>query len=280
MKYGLLLCEDIKECELINEKWGAFEGQYDLSKEISNVLYDMLLKNENKRCFHTKHNKIQMVDLSYVLDIYSLTPQGVIKGLNSENGKLIMEFKIPPKIIVMPKDKVIKMLINVVTHELMHGYIFLKRIEHNVNQIEDAPDYYDKLIDILQYVNNNSILYKFAYGLYSIYYQESNAIISQTSEQIRILLNGKEKTNNNIRNALKETESYIIYYNILVDLIPFIRKMSNEEIIEKLINPLKNYGIFFSIKDINKKCKLMKIVAEHSINSIIKNAMFLKYEIS
>lgn len=275
MNYGELLNESL--CvKLLTEKWGAFEGQYELAKEIGQVVYDMLMHSKKNIIYYTHHEYIKIVEINVDKSHFYFQPHGNIYGLNSEEGKLMININIPTSYIMQDKEFVLERLIDVVTHELMHGEIFLKKVEHNATRLEDAPSYYPLLMNIMRRQEEDSILYKFARGLYVTYYHESQSMVSQTYNQLINILGDKTYTNSNIKDALKNIEVYDIFNKIIHDLVPFLEGQSDDFLINELIQPLKVYGINFSLNDIKNRIKEMKFIADHTLRDIMRNAMLLK----
>lgn len=275
MKYGELINEAL--CiKLLTEKWGAFEGQYELAKEIGQVVYDMLMHSKRNIIYHTHHEYIKIVEINVDKSHFYFQPHGNIYGLNGEEGKLMINLNIPTSYIMQDKDFVLERLIDVITHELMHGEIFLKKVEHNVTKLEDAPSYYPLLMNVMRRQEEGSILYKFARGLYVTYYHESQSMVSQTYNQLINILGDKTYTNSNIKDALKNVEVYDIFNKIIHDLVPFLEEQSDDFLINELIQPLKVYGINFSLNDIKNRIKEMKFIADHTLRDIMRNAMLLK----
>ena len=125
------------------------------------------------------------------------------------------------------------------------------------------------------------LFYKFSYALYATYYQEVNAIVSQTSTQLYNILGYSCNHNNEIiKNAIKNTEPYIIYNMILNEVVPCIENMTDLLIGNLIIKPLKQFNINLTINDIKKKTKYIKLISEKALHNILRNAMLQTHNIN
>lgn len=259
--------------KLITESLGAFQDQYALSKEISDLAYYMFMKNIKKNIYNPLNNKeIKVIDLTVLVNPIHILHATII-GVNGEDGKVIIELHIPEAYRMANKDKVINAISNVVVHELMHGNVYIKRINNKVDNVVDTPFYYDKLIYILRSVSEKHICRKFAYALYSTYYQEVNAMVSQANIQLSNIIGYGTKTNDEIKNNLPKIEAYQIYNEIVKDTIPKINSMTNEEIENNIVNIFKQFNIQISVKFVRDMCKKMNKIATEAIKNIIRNTI-------
>lgn len=176
------------------------------------------------------------------------------------------------------KDNLIKQIINAIAHELMHSNVIQQKLHNNIDidDIFDIPEYYNYIIYMMGQANEDTILYWYSRALYVTYYQEVNAIVSQTHVQIFNQLGyGKQNSNDNIRKALIKTEPYITYNTILNDIIPTIKNMSDEEIYN---NISKHYDMVFGINDISvdfikKSLNKIENISKKALHNICRNAM-------
>lgn len=83
----------------------------------------------------------------------------------------------------------------------------------------------------------------------------------------------EKKTNDDIKFALPQTESFQIYDNIINNVIPMINNLNDDDIQENIINIFNYYDINFSIDDIRKHNKEILNISKIAIKKIIKNAI-------
>lgn len=267
--------ENIQSRRLIDEALGSFDGQYHLADLISQVAYDMFIDNVHNQTIENIDNEsIKQVFIE--LDTNTLLPQikGTIVSLNLEEKKIGLKLMISPKLKKVNSAIVKKRIKNVITHELMHGKIFLSRLENDV-ELEDAPDYYNAIIYLMGVSNEDSLLYKFCYALYATYYQEVNAIVSQTNIQMyNILGYGKEHSNDEIKLAIMKTEPYQIYSMILHDIIPTLENTDDERVKSEIVDKINELDVCkLNIGFVKESIKRIKLVAMKALRNIFKNAM-------
>ena len=265
---------------IISEALGSFNNQHNLAIELANVVYNNYLKNILNFEYLTTNNDIFKV--KFIIDDTSMLNRFNVSIIALNNIEKLITIKIYLSSQVKKQDSryIINQLTSSITHELMYGNVFLKRLNNNV-EISDEPIYYQNIISVIQTVDPDTILYKFSYALYATYYQEVNAIVSQTSTQLyNILGYGCNHNNETIKNAIKNTESYIIYNMILNEVVPCVENMTDSLIENLIIKPLKQFNINLTINDINKKTKYIKLISEKALHNILRNAMLQTHNIN
>ena len=280
-KNGEKLNEEYENiCTLIlNESLGAFENQYSICKEIAPIILDMykthnasnVVKLEIKCPIKEVHINVNKDIPKGTMIMYTY---GNINRINNELGIIGVNIFIPQSFAITKDDEfILKEIENCIAHEFMHGNIFLKRLDNNL-EVLDAPQEYETYLTIIRETDNNSILYKYAYGMYSTYYQEMQAIISQSSVQLRNILNKPNASNDEIKEALKQTEAYQIYTQNAYDLGAYLESTKDDDIIwEYLSNELLKYGININTKTLEKNIKKIINRSNVAIFKIMKNAM-------
>ncbi len=258
----------------LNESLGAFDGQYELSKELAEHIYDLSKLQVQTYVIYPMCNqmfKTVKVDINY--NTTNEVVKAQISMLNFDEKKIGILLTINQNIINRNEYRYKSLLKNAIAHELMHGNVFFQRHKNQV-EIFDAPIYYDSLVKILGQEENNKVLYNFVDGLYITYYQEMNALVSQTNVQIYNQLGyGKDVSNEMIKNALKKTEPYYRYTTLLNKTLPFIEKMSDDDIINMIVKPLNEEGIECDVIWVKKQCQRMKHESEIALEHIFRNAM-------
>ena len=254
--------------KLINESLGAFNKQYKIAKLIASYAYSLLMNNSNSGIIEIDSETIKKVSVG--LDLKTIW--GCSASLKSiKNGSLTIDINIPYNYKMLDKEKFINALSDPISHELMHYNVIVKRYENGA-VLDERPSYYESVVNIIRgekYVD--TLVYEFAYALYSTYYQEVCAMVSQESIQFKNFLINKEKNNVNANSALKQCNSFIVYNNIVKHLIPTINLMSDADLENEIVIPLKENGIDCDAKWARKQAKKMYKVAKYAIHNIIRN---------
>lgn len=272
--------KEIKEIAktLIIESLGSFDNQIKIAEEIGGMCYEMLKSNVERNVFDIDNDVIKHVDLTIKRDTPNYEITASINSLDS-NGTIGVVISIPLRYRLIDNENAMTNKIsNILSHELMHGNIFLKRFENKV-EINDAPEYYGNLLRILENEDQENDLYQIAFALYSTYYHEVQAFTSQTAKSIKDIYGGKlTYSNDEIKNGIMQSEGYMIYSNIIngrvKDIIDY-----EDLVIETYILPrLNDYGVRFNVEELRASlCKAVN-VAKKALHKIFKNAMLLKIE--
>lgn len=259
---------------LLNEAMGSFEDQYTLADELSNVIYDMLMNNIINLEYKTENDKvISIVDITINKNTPLMAISGAIKSIDPDLNKISIFINISDFNLKIHKPILLKRIKDVVVHELMHGNIFLKRYENNQN-INDMPFYYDSVVYLMGQTSENDILYWFSYALYSTYYHEVNAVVSQTNAQLFNMLGyGNKHDNETIKKAIKSLDSYQIYNRIINFTVPYINNMDDDDINNKIVKQFNNIGVEINVKWVRDKLNEILLIAQKAIKKIFKNAL-------
>lgn len=261
-------CKQYGEAILL-ESLGSFKNQKNMSYDISEKLLSV--------CFGEPSGKIN-VNLEKYNDNYIKTAVILFKrSYNDTSGELINigsdgDVKISVNLSIMDlmslsKESLFKTVAFIIAHELMHSNIFYNRY-YNGQDIYDKPEEYNNSLDLKNDTEDDMIISGFAYALYNTYYQEIQAMVSQTNTEIQSLYNGKKIDNNTLTNAIKNCTAYKIYSNNLM----VCSKLKNNEAKKKeLLNYLNKYKI--NINDIDNKINYIEEVSKKTIDRIYKNAM-------
>lgn len=263
--------------KLLNEKLGSFEYQYELSLELSHIIYDMYEKNIYNFSYNTNNELIGIININLNTNGLFVNISARFEGINEKNETVLI-INISKNFKNLNKDIFIKQITNAVSHELMHSNVIQQKLKNNINidDILDIPEYYNYIIYMMGQSDEDSILYWYSRALYVTYYQEVNAIVSQTHVQIFNQLGyGKQNTNDDIRKTLIKTEPYITYSTILNDIIPTIKKMTDKEIYD---NISKHYETILGINDISvdfikKSLNKIENISKKALHNICRNAM-------
>lgn len=264
---------------LLNEECGNFKNQYLLAKELANVVIDNYKSGIYRFEYKPINNSIFKTVL-IDLDRNALPNSSAsINRINDEERLIGISISIPYRLMIDKQDIALKRIYDAITHELMHGYVYLNRMGNNVENVIDTPEWYEKLQILRNNVNYDSLVYKFSYAMYATYYQEVNAIVSQSKVQFHELTKNLEKNNKNYNKALKQCDSFQIYNMILHDVVPIIENMDDNEIFYYIVDIFNKFDINMNVNDIRNECKRIKKVSEYALDKIIKNALYECYDI-
>lgn len=269
-------------CEvLLIETLGAFENQYNICKEIAPIILEMYKK-------HIQDNVIDIEISSPIKQVQVEVNKNIEKGMtcvktnasiyyvNNDSGKVIISINVPQSYYMHKNDDyILKEIMNCLSHEFMHANVFMQRMTNNAD-VPDELENYDIYLDIIHKESEDSLIYRYAYGMYSTYYQEMNAIVSQTSQQLKNQLGDvAHASNDEIRNALKKTEPYQIYTRNAYDLGAFLKDSQEfSDIWDYLLEELDRYGISITSKELERNVKKIINCSNEALKKIMKNAMY------
>ena len=259
---------------LISESLGAFEQQYEISNNVASLAYKLLMNKESEGEITIENNIVKKIHLT----IYLKTIWGVSASLTEiSDDCMFLTINLPKNYIMLPREKFINALTDPISHELMHCNVFVKRYENNVIP-DDRPSYYNDVISIIGDEScQDDIVYDFAYALYSTYYQEVAAMVSQSSRQFKNFLMGNELNNRNANIALKQCNSYMIYNNIINYTVPTISNMSDDEINNRIVKYFNGVGIDCDVNWVRKQLEKIHNVAKDALHNIIRNVSYDLY---
>ena len=266
--------------EIIDEENHMFNTQYKLSNEISNVVYEMILKNVKNNIYPTSNNEhIDVVSIKIEDGINPYTNVVAdIYRVDNEKKRISISLILPPNILTINKQMALNKISNAIVHELMHGNIFINRL-NNGQEINDMPSFYAYIIKIMKTINDEeNIAYKFAYAIYATYYQEMQAIISQTAHNIFNIIkqnNIKEYNNDILKKYLRFCEPYQIYGTILNETLPIINSMDDYDIHKYIINIFSENGFDCTISFIREQSKIIEEKSKKALRKIINNATLI-----
>jgi hypothetical protein len=261
--------------ETIKEELGSFENQNQIAKYLATEA-ELAYKNGDYDIISTipysgpiKYAEIHITD-DYVICNLS--------GINPRQKKAIINI---PESVFSSKEK-IQNLMNSVAHELMHGNVYLQQINHGYMPEMSLPDEYRKFCEVkTKEYNNGSDLYYFAYGVYSTYYNEVNAFVSQVSAEI--LDKAKNKPGilymKDFQYLYAQTNSVLSFKANIMETNKIIRMTCNE-INGTIVQPLKQYGITMGVDEVLSKCKEIRDISRRALKDCRRNAMLAYKELT
>lgn len=259
---------------LITEELHSFNTQYSLAQELTNIVINMLHSNVMEYTY-TINNNETLHQVTFTIATNTSYPKARIMSVNQESKAIGLEILIPNTYKQIPLGDFQRMLLHTITHELMHSYIFINRIG-NSQTIEDAPQYYENLLQIANQMDDDTLAHQMAILMYSTYYHESQAIISQTAIDVKMILkqnNNMNPTASDILEVLRKTEGYNLIANSLKRFIPHILRTNDSVIQTKIVDVFHQFQIPCDVKTIRSSCKKMKPQLMKMMRKIAKNAM-------
>lgn len=269
------ITENIKKYgeQSILESLGSFPKQRQMSDKITEKLFDKVYGIHQDTFFVGLEEfgdpNIKIAEITW--ERGNGQTEAFLKNL-TKDGKIMIQVNISLfDLRGISKEMFFEKISYIIAHELMHSNIYYKRLA-NDQDIHDTPKYYNNAIVMDR--NCDDLLFKyFAYAMYNTFYQERQAMISQTETLIFNQLNREDVKNNKninkiISDLVKESDAYEIYsFNIKVCQ----ELKDNTERKENLKKELEKY--FIKIYDIDKLIDKIDSISKETINRIFKNSM-------
>lgn len=269
------ITENIKKYgeQSILESLGSFPKQRQMSDKITEKLFDKVYGIHQDTFFVGLEEfgdpNIKIAEITW--ERGNGQTEAFLKNL-TKDGKIMIQVNISSfDLRGISKEMFFEKISYIIAHELMHSNIYYKRLA-NGQDIHDTPKFYNNAI--VMYRNCDDLLFKyFAYAMYNTFYQEIQAMISQTETLIFNQLNredvkGNKNINKIISNLVKESDAYEIYsFNIKVCQ----ELKDNTERKENLKKELEKY--FIKIYNIDKLIDKIDSLSKEAINRIYKNSM-------
>ena len=257
--------------DIIEETLHVFDGQYTASNLIANKVYELLKYGTGSKCVVDVSKftfPSKFVEVEIIADSLMSTRASLIGFTNENTLKIIVSVSKFDR--NLDEEYCINSIRSAIIHELTHGNIYLTRYEKEGDIVEDTPSYYNNIISILREGNCDDVYY-FAYALYSTYYHEVQAMVSQTAFDVsRQIPKGTEITNDIIKEAFKKTNTYQVYSSNL-RIVSKIKQMNNDER-NIFLNKLSERGITIKLE---KTLTKIEITSKSALKDAAANAMLV-----
>lgn len=256
---------------LITEECHVFDKQYACANEVALAVINCINDGKKEVSVSGKWGKIRVV---YVKIIWSEMPElckGDCYGVNNDEYSVKITLYINHTLYLEYNTQTaIDYISTVIVHELMHGNIFINRMDSNVKDVIDIPIYYDAIKDILSQPQSDNE-YLFARMLYLAYYQETQAMISQAWNEVKSKLkcyNGDDTTED-FKLNLQETD----VFQDFMTASKFCKKlMHSENFSKQVFLMMENRGISF--KNHQKLLNKISTKLETSLKKMINSCYF------
>ena len=287
-----IICEEIN---YINEALGSFDKQYDLGKEVTGHIIEMWEGNEANREIVISLDGEDIpfnIEVRKSDDLITHTRAEILpKGHRANNGEITLTGLDLAVVLSqfdahsLRKEELREKLLPIITHELMHGNIFSKRIT-NKKDI-DIASWYGTIVRILKDESNEKIR-TFAYAMYACYYHERQAIISSTYSQLAKMY-GKQRLDfmkgkvahmekkdayefilRAYKKDIMETEAHQTYTYIK----DFCNELNDDDFF--LIDTVfQKYGLNINTKNEAKK---LKLISNEALKDVVRNGSLFFYD--
>ena len=277
VKKAKVLTEDVLRQvirEVLFEAMSSFPNQYMIAEISANEFEKMFLNGSNVGKVQINKSGIKNIILK-IEDGYFLSKVNV----NFENKDLI---------ISIGRDNWRNFewnkLYEAISHELMHGNIFLSR-DNNIkdkNKIDDSPESYDKIVEILNSVEDiDNLFYDYVYALYSCFYQETQALVSQTYSSMSYIYNkyGYDKIERDEFDTLLVNSKPYIIFSENIKLCDVLDQMTDNILEEKIVNEFKNWGLITTLFEIRKNINEIRRISNKALTKCMRNASLFYNEL-
>ena len=276
-----MLFEEIVRLNLV-ESFGAFENQYEAAMKIAEMAYGKAINGGGHFDFELPDGNLFntiSVDVS-VVDLYG--EKFEITKVNIEEKKVFLNIVLHKFQLISSGQDAIRMIYERIAHELMPGNILFGRSslikngddeDTKVRKVINQPEWYKAVLDFFE--KEHQEYNWFGYAMYSTFYQETQAIISQVSPEIEnkcfdyLTKNkGGEITKDLFLSFLRTTDAMVIY----TKNISFVESIT-PDVEEIILERLKNYGVELDKNGFRRQCRYILKQSRNAIPAIYRNAM-------
>lgn len=278
----------------LNEALGSFDTQQEEAERISRQFVEMYKEGleTQKTTANIGGEEIRLLlSIEKTRNLVKKTEANIQPfGDKHNDGSVTLEYLCIKLYIsqfdikALTEEELTKKITSVVSHELLHGNIFSKRIASKQNI--GAPDWYEGIINIIDTAQNDEV-YNFAYAIYACYYEEKQAIISSTYTQLlekypenrlNLIANKVKKMNND-----EEIYNYLLKlfkidlvnnenfqtYSYLKDFCKDLSSNNNPALIFLIHNIFAKEGLELDVKETAEQ---LSIIATNALKDVNRNA--------
>jgi len=265
---------------LLIEELGAFKEQYTMAYEMANSTIEMIRQHSIKKRFTFKNNGNRWEEYEIIINysednsVLFFQTSAVFEGC-SENLIVLKLNLARHDVLSLSTMELVHKIAKIYAHELNHGYAIIS----SYNKCGDIPNYpvlYNQIINALQErdINPDGVLYRLVYAIYITSYIELPAFVSQTVPELKRKLKCKTSSYEEFIDAVKNTEAYRLYKDILDITLPMVKKTNGNH----LIMALKECDINISNKDLKHILEYIETNAKKALKNIIRNSMIYYHE--
>lgn len=265
---------------ILNESVHQFDSQQEVSDRCAESVADAM-KSFSETC------TVNCSDISKVVTCVYITIQytpirldrvfGKITRVNS--GEVYITIDVDLELRMSSRERIIGEVGHTISHELMHGNIFQKRADNDLDQVDDQPEWYQKVARVMSECSDSQDAYMLAYSLYSSYYQEAQAMSSQAWLQAKMMFvkqpySTMPKTmtlGNYVFGIASRTDVYSDQERAFEFLSELIGSKDYNRRISEINKVFSRYGINFTDKELMKMTEYAKDRIEKTMRNILDN---------
>lgn len=265
---------------LLVEELGAFKEQYSMAYEMAKSTIEMIRLHLIKKQFVSKNDESRWgkyeININYSEDANMLFSQTSAVFEGCSDNLIVLKLNLARHdVLSLTTVELEHKIAKIYAHELNHGYAIIS----SYNKRGDIPNYpvlYNQIVRILQAkdINPDGVLYRLAYAIYITSYIELPAFVSQTVPELKRILKDKTPSYDDFIDAVKNSEAYSLYEDILNRTLPMVRKIDSHN----LMKTLKEYDIIVNKKELKHILDYIEINAKKGIKNIVRNSMIYYHE--
>ena len=220
---------------LINEEGHAFYMQYKLSERLARETFSAAILGKNSITVNTSDINPDFKEVEININYVGGTDKTSASFDNLDlkgHYQLTVEINLSDRIL--PRPQYYEAVKSAIDHELMHGEVFQKKYGYlvkdsgDIPMLDDSPANYEVIISVMRKYDRESYAYQYARALYSTYYQETQALVSQSWPNFRTAMIEDP------RSGLPNVSDNDYFRHIMHSMDPYRTFMDNISLCEKL----------------------------------------------
>ena len=263
---------------LLFEKAHAFNSQYLWARKCAEIAYNMLIEGKKtaKILFNNSADK-DIKGVYLTVSNNSILPTTATFTDFDSAGFIYVTISANEKILAHRKNLVISKIYEKITHEFSHGNVFWNR-SINAQPFEDADRLYAIATKVItdENIDGKNIFYRFCYACYATYYQEVQALVSQTFTSLLHIAENRGVKKEDIDNKkflelLAKTNTYYAYSSSL-EMCKLLESSNGIPLKNKIIQEFEKRGYNMPMPSLNKKIKEIYEISNKALRLAYNNA--------
>ena len=263
---------------LLFEKAHAFNSQYLWARKCAEIAYNMLIEGKKtaKILFNNSADK-DIKGVYLTVSNNSILPTTATFTDFDSAGFIYVTISANEKILAHRKNLVISKIYEKITHEFSHGNVFWNR-SINAQPFEDADRLYAIATKVItdENIDGKNIFYRFCYACYAPYYQEVQAVVSQTFTSLLHIAENRGVKKEDIDNKkflelLAKTNTYYAYSSSL-EMCKLLESSNGIPLKNKIIQEFEKRGYNMPMPSLNKKIKEIYEISNKALRLAYNNA--------
>ena len=263
---------------LLFEKAHAFNSQYLWARKCAEIAYNMLIEGKKtaKILFNNSADK-DIKGVYLTVSNNSILPTTATFTDFDSAGFIYVTISANEKILAHRKNLVISKIYEKITHEFSHGNVFWNR-SINAQAFEDADMLYAIATKVItdENIDGKNIFYRFCYACYAPYYQEVQALVSQTFTSLLHIAENRGVKKEDIDNKkflelLAKTNTYYAYSSSL-EMCKLLESSNGIPLKNKIIQEFEKRAYNMPMPSLNKKIKEIYEISNKALRLAYNNA--------